>query len=334
MSATCNEILDHAVDGAANQDLPVCRFAAQAGSEVGHRPDCRVLEAALEPNTAQRRVAECDADTEPELVAGSPPVAGQALDPLAQEDCHADSPLSVVRWGSGSLKNTMIPSPAKYAIVPSKLRIASPSAPWYSSRTRMTSSGSAISAKPVKPRRSPNTTVIRRRWLLSIDSSPDETMSSASCGAKIAPQPSDPLQLINLLPNPGYSRVRFSSARAWLSSASPCVPFLDSLLQGRVGLAQIGGHVIELIGERLELVAAADLDGWSETPCPIRAAPAWRARIGTSIRRTSNKLARTDSIRPSSSKSAVLEMDSRTDTKAWSSGWSTKTIQPEGSTTL
>ena len=46
----------------------------------------------------------------------------------------------------------------------------------------MTSSGSAVSANGVKPRRSQNTTVISRRWLSRNDSSPDVTMSSASCG--------------------------------------------------------------------------------------------------------------------------------------------------------
>ena len=32
---------------------------------------------------------------------------------------------------------------------------------------------------------------------------------------------------------------------------------------------------------------------WSSAPCPMRAAPAWRAWIGANIRRTSTRLART-----------------------------------------
>src|SRR6202140_3545801 len=48
----------------------------------------------------------------------------------------------------------------------------------------MTSSGSARSANPVKPRRSQNTTTISRRWLSRMLSSPCATISSASCGAR------------------------------------------------------------------------------------------------------------------------------------------------------
>src|SRR5438270_5402987 len=48
----------------------------------------------------------------------------------------------------------------------------------------MTSSGSARSAKAVKPRRSQNTTTISRRWLSRIFSSPCDTINSASCGAR------------------------------------------------------------------------------------------------------------------------------------------------------
>ena len=46
----------------------------------------------------------------------------------------------------------------------------------------ITSSGSAVSANAVKPRRSQKTTVISRRWLSRNDSSPEMTTSSASCG--------------------------------------------------------------------------------------------------------------------------------------------------------
>ena len=46
----------------------------------------------------------------------------------------------------------------------------------------MTSSGSLVSAKAVKPRRSQKTTTISRRWLSRNDSSPESTTSSTSCG--------------------------------------------------------------------------------------------------------------------------------------------------------
>ena len=48
----------------------------------------------------------------------------------------------------------------------------------------MTSSGSAVSAKAVKARRSQNTTVMSRRWLSRNDSSPEETTRSASWGER------------------------------------------------------------------------------------------------------------------------------------------------------
>ena len=48
----------------------------------------------------------------------------------------------------------------------------------------MTSSGSAVSAKAVNPRRSRNTTVISRRWLLRGSSAPPATIISASWGEK------------------------------------------------------------------------------------------------------------------------------------------------------
>ena len=46
----------------------------------------------------------------------------------------------------------------------------------------MTSSGSLASANGVNPRRSQKTTTISRRWLSRNDSSPESTISSASCG--------------------------------------------------------------------------------------------------------------------------------------------------------
>ena len=48
----------------------------------------------------------------------------------------------------------------------------------------MTSSGSAVSAKAVNPRRSAKTTVTSRRWVRSGSSAPPWTMASASCGEK------------------------------------------------------------------------------------------------------------------------------------------------------
>ena len=65
--------------------------------------------------------------------------------------------------------------------------------------TLMTSSGSAVSVKAVKPRRSRNTTVISRRWVFSGSSPPPVTIDSASCGREEALQPAQALELRDLL---------------------------------------------------------------------------------------------------------------------------------------
>ena len=77
-----------------------------------------------------------------------------------------------------------MPSPEKRSSVPSCSRTRRPIAAWYSRSTAITSSGSAVSVKAVKPRRSRKTTVISRRWLFSGSSAPPATMASASCGEK------------------------------------------------------------------------------------------------------------------------------------------------------
>ena len=61
---------------------------------------------------------------------------------------------------SGALNTTITPSPAKRSSVPSNLWITGPTHPWYSRSTPVTSSGSAVSANAVNPRRSQNATVI------------------------------------------------------------------------------------------------------------------------------------------------------------------------------
>src|SRR3984957_21212179 len=58
--------------------------------------------------------------------------------------------------------------------------ILAPSASWYSRKSVITSSGSALSEKPVKPRRSQKSAVISLRWLSSCFSLPDATIRSAT----------------------------------------------------------------------------------------------------------------------------------------------------------
>src|SRR5438132_1625309 len=84
--------------------------------------------------------------------------------------------------GTGSLKKIIMPSPVKRSSVPSWARTSLPISAWYSRRTPMTSSGSAVSAKAVNPRRSRNTTVTSRRWLRRGSSAPPATINSARWG--------------------------------------------------------------------------------------------------------------------------------------------------------
>ena len=86
--------------------------------------------------------------------------------------------------GTGSLKKIIMPSPVKRSSVPSHSRMSLPISAWYWRSTAMTSSGSDVSAKAVKPRRSRKTTVMSRRWLLRGSSAPPVTMASASWGEK------------------------------------------------------------------------------------------------------------------------------------------------------
>src|SRR5437667_5066366 len=51
--------------------------------------------------------------------------------------------------GTGSLKNTMIPSPENWSSVPSNWLTSGPKAPWYSRKKSRTSSGSAVSVNAV-----------------------------------------------------------------------------------------------------------------------------------------------------------------------------------------
>ena len=66
--------------------------------------------------------------------------------------------------------------------VPSCAMISRPSSAWYSRSTLITSSGSAVSVKAVKPRRSTNTTVISRRRVLSGSSASPAMIMSLTIG--------------------------------------------------------------------------------------------------------------------------------------------------------
>ena len=75
-------------------------------------------------------------------------------------------------------------------------------------------------------------------------------------------------------------------------------PVLHLLLEGGIGLVELGGHPVELIGEPLKLVARLHVDALVEGALQIRAAPASSAWIGVVMRRASSRLASTESATP------------------------------------
>src|SRR5215467_12413453 len=109
----------------------------------------------------------------------------------------------------------------------------------------MTSSGSELSEKPVKPRRSQNNAVISRRWLSSCFSVPDATIRSATCGGKKR-RPTHALDLTDLIGN------------ALLELLIQLVEIIEQprVLDGDDGL---GGEISEqidlLLGERAHFLA-------------------------------------------------------------------------------
>ena len=148
--------------------------------------------------------------------------------------------------GTGSLKKIIMPSPVKRSSVPSCSRISLPISAWYSRSTPMTSSGSAVSAKAVKPRRSRKTTVTSRRWVLSGSSAPPATISSASCGEK------------KRLSRPSRSSCatcsRTRCSRVRFSSASSSYKRLDPQQRAHAGqqLRLVDGLGQEVVGPGLD----------------------------------------------------------------------------------
>jgi hypothetical protein len=53
---------------AIDQNLAVARLRAKTGREIDHGTDRAVLRAALETNSAERRISICDADSKTELM--------------------------------------------------------------------------------------------------------------------------------------------------------------------------------------------------------------------------------------------------------------------------
>src|SRR5690242_4172877 len=82
-----------------DQDLAAGGFAAKPGGEVGHRTDGAVVPAALESDSADRRISLRYTDAEAQLVAALGPVLRHAADAFAHRKRHPHCALGGVRNG-------------------------------------------------------------------------------------------------------------------------------------------------------------------------------------------------------------------------------------------
>src|SRR5258706_12792279 len=76
-------------DPRRDQDLAIACLAAKARREIGDRTDRSIVETALEPYRAYRRIAACDANTEPQHVAMLLPALDETDHGLAHAQRHA-----------------------------------------------------------------------------------------------------------------------------------------------------------------------------------------------------------------------------------------------------
>ena len=235
-------------DPLGDEDLPRLGLVAQPGGQVRDAADRRVVVPAVEADPARGWRSPGRSRS---------PVRGRApgvprTPPGPRTRVRMATLIRIARAGpssqrTGSLKKTIRPSPANRSSVPSKRKIRSPSAAWYSPRTPITSSGSLASANGVNPRRSQKTTTISRRWLSRNDSSPESTISSASCGER------------NRRSRPIRSSCATCSATRASSSLVPCGQLVGLTLDGvLVALdPRQGGHprqqlaLVDRLGEEV-----------------------------------------------------------------------------------
>src|SRR5258705_2822146 len=177
------QLFHHSQQAQRNEDLAGLGLAAETGGEVSDGADRSVVPATLEADGADRGVALGDADAEAELEPSLVPSDDQLCHAVPHRERHANRPFLRIRYGHRVIEKDHH-AVAGEARVPSWARISLPISAWYSRRTPITSSGSVISAKAVKPRRSRKATVISRRWVLRGSSAPPATISSASWGEK------------------------------------------------------------------------------------------------------------------------------------------------------
>jgi hypothetical protein len=98
-------------DAASDQYLTVFGFGTESSGQVAHGADCGVAGALGKADLPQRRVALSDAHAKAQLPVTSTPGRNQPAGRLTHRDRHLDRALGRVGDGTGSLKNTMIPSP-------------------------------------------------------------------------------------------------------------------------------------------------------------------------------------------------------------------------------
>ena len=180
-------ILNRGEQPVADEDLAPRCCLAQARGEDHDVAHCPVVVSALEADPAEGRESDGDPDPQAQVVAAPMPAFGEGGEP--HPAWRAPRGWRRSWWsglGTGSLKKTISPSPAKCSTVPPWATTSSPTMPWYSRSTPSTSSGSAVSAKAVNPRRSQNSAVISRRCPVRSDLPSSLDSMLATCGAKRA----------------------------------------------------------------------------------------------------------------------------------------------------
>ena len=208
------ERLHRRLDFAVDENLAVGGFAAQARRQVDHGADRGVVEASFEADATERGVPLSDADTKAEFMAVLAPFGGKTATPSRISTAMRTARTEGSGHGSGSLNQTIRPSPAKRSSVASYLWMSLPSVAMIFAQDLDDLLRLGGFGKAVKPRKSQNTTVISRRWLSRTFSPPEETMSSAICGER------------NLLRrsmrsiSPNWSATRCSSVRFHCASSS------------------------------------------------------------------------------------------------------------------
>jgi hypothetical protein len=115
----CDASLQRDIDALTEQNLAVLGFSAEPGSNIAHGTDRRVARALGEADLAQRCVALRDTDPEAEVAATLAPGGDQRAGGSRIAIAMLTARSAGSGQGTGSLKNTMMPSPENWSRVPS-----------------------------------------------------------------------------------------------------------------------------------------------------------------------------------------------------------------------